>query len=393
MGKRLVNYSEEQVIVLQEVMPISKRFIDLTGLKYSELEVITFHKRFNKHSYWFCKCSCGNIVSVSANSLNAGTSKMCTDCSNILFSEKNKPRKDVLIGEFSVILPHKQRVTKIGNNRSAKVYVYCSGCDTEVYAPYDISLNRGYIPCLCGDSKTPFRNWTPELRNRQINQICKSRKYSVISYPNTHKISDRTKLQCLMCGTEWESSVGNFCNGGYGCPTCGRAKTEKGLKKSLEYYINTYPTEGYNYEKANYIRCTDHIEIVCSRHGSFFQSPDNHFRGGRGCPSCTKGGFNKMKAGYLYILSVSEDVIKFGITNHTTEKRMSEIQSKTKENIKFLYEKYFDCGRRLYEKEQRLMKLFDTGVISKDRLPSGYTETTYKDNLALIIAELEENDE
>ena len=167
-------------------------------------------------------------------------------------------------------------------------------------------------------------------------------------------------------------------------------ETEKGVKRSLEYYIKTYPKEGYNYDKAEYSLCTEHIEIVCEKHGSFFQSPDNHFRGGRGCPSCTKGGFNKMKSGILYILSVNEEVIKFGITNHTTEKRMAEIQSKTKQKLTILYEKYFQDGVELYNKEREIMNTFVTGVVSKSELMSGYTETTYSYNLNNIIRLLSE---
>lgn len=41
----------------------------------------------------------------------------------------------------------------------------------------------------------------------------------------------------------------------------------------------------YSYEKSIYISAKSKIEIICSKHGSFFQSPNDHHRG-RGCRKC-----------------------------------------------------------------------------------------------------------
>ena len=47
----------------------------------------------------------------------------------------------------------------------------------------------------------------------------------------------------------------------------------------------------YKYSNANYIACKIPIQITCSLHGDFFQSPEKHLRG-RGCKQC---GIQKQK--------------------------------------------------------------------------------------------------
>ena len=41
----------------------------------------------------------------------------------------------------------------------------------------------------------------------------------------------------------------------------------------------------YDYSKAVYTKLVEPIEIICPKHGSFFQTPHEHLRG-QGCPKC-----------------------------------------------------------------------------------------------------------
>lgn len=52
--------------------------IDLTGHTYNRWTVMErdFSKK-GKGTYWFCRCSCGTIKSISSNSLRSGSSKSC----------------------------------------------------------------------------------------------------------------------------------------------------------------------------------------------------------------------------------------------------------------------------------------------------------------------------
>ena len=41
----------------------------------------------------------------------------------------------------------------------------------------------------------------------------------------------------------------------------------------------------YNYSKVVYNKSNQKVEIICPKHGSFFQKPTNHKKGA-GCPHC-----------------------------------------------------------------------------------------------------------
>jgi hypothetical protein len=54
----------------------------------------------------------------------------------------------------------------------------------------------------------------------------------------------------------------------------------------LERFISAHGNK-YDYSKVVYRGALEKIEIVCSEHGSFWQSPSNHAKGA-GCPECAK---------------------------------------------------------------------------------------------------------
>lgn len=70
---------------------------------------------------------------------------------------------------------------------------------------------------------------------------------------------------------------------GHGCPLC------KGGRKftTNEFIIRAKEVHGdlYDYSKVTYIGKDSPVEIICSKHGSFFQTPHNHING-NGCPKC-----------------------------------------------------------------------------------------------------------
>jgi len=42
----------------------------------------------------------------------------------------------------------------------------------------------------------------------------------------------------------------------------------------------------YGYQHVVYVNSATKVEIICSDHGSFFQTPDKHVNSGTGCPRC-----------------------------------------------------------------------------------------------------------
>ena len=73
---------------------------------------------------------------------------------------------------------------------------------------------------------------------------------------------------------------------GYGCAICGKLKTNLKLI-SNNWLLDFKNKHGnlYDYSKSIYIKDKIKIEIICKKHGSFFQTPALHKRGS-GCPNC-----------------------------------------------------------------------------------------------------------
>jgi len=77
--------------------------IDLTNQRFGRLTVIEFYGSISKGQskpvrYWVCKCDCGNVVTVSANSLRQGQTFSC----GCLRSERLKERKQNNRSLFSI---------------------------------------------------------------------------------------------------------------------------------------------------------------------------------------------------------------------------------------------------------------------------------------------------
>lgn len=71
---------------------------------------------------------------------------------------------------------------------------------------------------------------------------------------------------------------------GQGCKKCAgnEIKNKKYfIERSLKKHGNLYI-----YDKVKYVNRNVKVEIVCKKHGSFFQSPFNHYAG-KGCEKCT----------------------------------------------------------------------------------------------------------
>lgn len=45
----------------------------------------------------------------------------------------------------------------------------------------------------------------------------------------------------------------------------------------------------YDYSKVQYVNSSTKVEIICPKHGSFWQTPNNHLSRKRGCPECNGG--------------------------------------------------------------------------------------------------------
>lgn len=101
--------------------------------------------------------------------------------------------------------------------------------------------------------------------------------YSLVEYKTA-----KTKIQirCNIHGA-FKCTPNNHLNG-KGCPIC------SGSFLDLDLFINKANKKHnfiYDYSIVEYNKSNENINIICSKHGIFEQTPNNHLRG-QGCPKC-----------------------------------------------------------------------------------------------------------
>ena len=74
------------------------------------------------------------------------------------------------------------------------------------------------------------------------------------------------------------------------CPLCMKEKKKQDRiileSKNFVKKANIIHKGKYKYDKVNYINCNNPVEIICPKHGSFWQKPSYHLEG-NGCQKCS----------------------------------------------------------------------------------------------------------
>lgn len=100
-----------------------RTFEDLTGQRFGRLVVIGRDDRGSRKTYFSCKCDCGNVKSVRADSLKAGLIRSC-GC-----MKKEQDRTNLAANHS-----HKMSGTRL--------YEIWQGIKKRCYNPHDVRYNR-----------------------------------------------------------------------------------------------------------------------------------------------------------------------------------------------------------------------------------------------------------
>ena len=98
--------------------------------------------------------------------------------------------------------------------------------------------------------------------------------------------NQKIEIICPIHGSFWQTVSDHL--SGYGCSLCANENRSLSQRKTLDEFIrqvNEIHQNKFDYSKSVYINDTKKIEIICTTHGSFWQSPNAHIRG-QGCPKC-----------------------------------------------------------------------------------------------------------
>ena len=110
--------------------------------------------------------------------------------------------------------------------------------------------------------------------------------YSKVQYKN---MKTKVEIICSKHGSFWQTPLNHINN--HDCPLCGTSRAQMKNSSNTERYLETIKTkrydhgETYDYSRVQYINNNTDIEIICKKHGPFWQRPCDHLRGCN-CPIC-----------------------------------------------------------------------------------------------------------
>ena len=132
------------------------------------------------------------------------------------------------------------------------------------------------------------------MKNNRLKTTDSYKKEILNKYGNIYDLSkviyvkakDKVEIGCHEHGF-FKQEASYFVNKSLGCPSCalslkdlGASSTDAFIKKAKKVHKDIY-----DYSLVDYTRSKDKVKIICSVHGIFEQTPNNHLRG-RGCNEC-----------------------------------------------------------------------------------------------------------
>lgn len=367
--------------------PIEDKHLNKLGFENNKLKAL-FPIDKNKldkikQQPWAFSCLCGNYCIQDFNAVKKNMNKSC-GC-----LKYNRNKFSTVLKAFKYSLKRDYKITAIGyDSRTRDWSIKCLTCGVEknnanVYE----NLYEGRKFCKCASNyvgnyeyvkeeiitKLPYTTWL-------LDKVPES---------YTTKRDLRINLSCKVCDYKTDMSFNNFIKG-RGCYNCANKATTQRLSKDLSYFIEKSISKHggrYDYSKVVYNKCREPVEIVCEKHGEFWQSPDNHYNKGKGCPHCKKERlrhvhFHKHKVednkevyrelpSGVYIMSVGE-YTKLGLSVNAV-KRSKEVRNCSKLPVEVIHYRELDMYNA-FKLEYFLHDHFEEFNPEKEVIFDGHTE-------------------
>lgn len=285
---------------------------------------------------------------------------------------------------------------KYGNPK--KYIVSCSVCkeDPELHGEGLFAMAKGHLdrdgkPCGCSEKA----NWTEDQYKIRARRACEQKGITLKGWqefngPNFTKVS----LECPVHG-EYSGPLLSFILGisrHNGCMGC-KADSMGNLKRKDDaVMIATFMASGGFAEDTTFSR-TDTLDKYGHKKYWLIECPECNtsgeahmvglYKGSRPC-ACTN---SRPQETYINFLKDGEDIvaIKFGVANLSHE-RLKTQHSRSVYQIEnygvWSYPTIMDCKSA----ERTCMRSMETGVVSKEEMKDGYTETTFHSNIDLVIS-------
>ena len=207
-------------------------------------------------------------------SLHIGQKCGCPLCNGTF-----KKTKTMFVEEARKIHGDKYDYSKVKyENTNKKVCIICTEHGEFWQTPYDHLAGHGCPKC---SGRTKLTRDEFEQRAKEIH----GDKYD---YSKVEYVNNSTKV-CIICpehGEFWQTASEHL--RGHGCPKCGQLLVSKKKQISFDDYLIRFKEvhgDKYDYTHTIYINSLTKINIVCPKHGEFWQLPYDHCTG-HGCPKC-----------------------------------------------------------------------------------------------------------
>jgi len=132
----------------------------------------------------------------------------------------------------------------------------------------------------------PICHGNPKYTTQSFIQKSNKIHNNIYDYSKTNykKSNIKVIIKCPIHG-EFSQTPSHHLNG----EICGKCESDSTRLTLLEFYdrANKIHNNFYDYSLVKYINCRTKVEIVCPKHGSFFQTPNAHLHNKRNCPNCT----------------------------------------------------------------------------------------------------------
>jgi len=193
----------------------------------------------------------------------------------------NKKDNNIVVEQFKQVHGDKYDYSSVVyKGDRIKVEIYCDKCKESFIQKPSSHLQGAGCPWCSGRIKDT-KHWI----EKAIKVHGDKYDYSETQYIN---IKTKVKILCKEHGI-FEILPQKHLLRKQGCSVCGENKLRNTFSYSKDDFIKKAKEihkNKYNYSRVIYKNGKEKVEIICSKHGSFWQSPQKHVNRGDGCPEC-----------------------------------------------------------------------------------------------------------
>lgn len=285
-----------------------------------------------------------------------------------------------------------------GKYRSARIYILrCDICkeDRELYGEGYFkskmsNLNSGRIPCGCAKGR---KNNSEKQYQLEAKRSCEALGLNFIGWVGSF-LGNKTfcEIECREHGLYRTTTLSSLLNQNSGCRKCGLKDVHSRFKKSDEDLVLNFMKTGVFAGETLFERS----ERTDKRgHRGFWKvscpvcnvSVESHYSNLRvGKIPCLCSSQEKMTQAYIHIVQHDglDICLKYGISS-LTERRLKEQSRSCIYSMRnfgvWRFENFVDCRKA----ENIIKASLGYGVLSKEELPDGFTETTWLYNLDAVV--------